>query len=191
MIALEGRVPRDPGGAIKPNPPTSGDDGRRRRARKGRMWPVFLVGLILANVAFDLSIVYLVSSDPSFAVEKDYYQKGLHWNDEMAQQGANGRLGWTADVTVRPSGVPGESEIAATLTDAHGAPVQGALLTAEIFHNARASDVFEARFAPRADGTYLARLPLRRPGVWEFRFRAVRAEDTFTATLQRELGPRP
>jgi nitrogen fixation protein FixH len=164
---------------------------RRRLARRGQFWPVFLVGLILANVAFDLSLVFLVSSDRSFAVEKDYYQKGLHWNDEMAQQRTNGRLGWTADVTVHPSGVPGESEIVATLRDAQGAPVGDAIVTADVFHNARAADVQEARFAPRPDGRYVARLPLRRPGVWEFRVHAVRAHDTFTATLQRELGPRP
>ena len=58
---------------------------------------LFWVGLILALLAGQIvlmvAMVYLATSDASFAIEPDYYQKGLNWDAVAAQVRQNDTAG--------------------------------------------------------------------------------------------------
>ena len=63
---------------------------------------VFWVGLILALLGGQIVLMgvmtLLATSDASFAVEPDYYQKALHWDATVAQRRENARLAWSAKI---------------------------------------------------------------------------------------------
>lgn len=167
--------------------PRQPQDAAARR-RKGLFWPVLLVGLLAANVVFDVALIMVASSDRSFAVEPDFYRKALEWDRTQAQEGENRRLGWSLEIALAPARTPGFVGALVHLRDRDGAPVEGARLTADVFHNARAAEVLPASFRSEAGGSYRVELPLRRAGLWEFRLRAERGVEVFTTVVTRELG---
>lgn len=159
---------------------------------RGTFWPVFLGVLLALGVGANLVLLLVASGDPSFAVERDYYRKGIEWDRTLAQRRANARLGWALSCDVRRggAGLP-SSTMTVRLEDAAGVPIPDASISLEAFHNARAAQIVEASLPPAGAGAYRADLALVRPGLWELRFRAVRGEDVFTKTLSYALAPRP
>jgi nitrogen fixation protein FixH len=128
--------------------------------------------------------------DKAFAIEPEYYEKALRWDATMAQERRNIALGWTASATLvlaRP-GRPGEMEVA--LSDAAGRPLDDAVVSVEAMHNARASQRYHATLAEALPGTYRATMDAHRPGEWEVRVTAQRAEERFTRTLRLTVAAR-
>lgn len=151
-------------------------------------WPLFVVGALVLQVVASLITIYLATSNPSYAVEDDYYHKALRWDEIRAQQRRNDELGWRMTFDVTPPAPTGESaRLSVDLTDADGAPIDGATVTVEAFHNARADEILRAPFEARGDGHYRASLPMRRSGLWEFRFVSQRGDDRFTFVETRHL----
>ncbi len=148
--------------------------------------PVVLLGSLLSGLG---SMVFIATGDPSFAVEPEYYQKALDWDRERDQQATNARLGYRLAVQVAAQGAPGAPrELVLRLEDAMGQPVHGADLEVSAFHNARAAEIVRPRLVEQAPGSYVQRLPLARPGLWELRFVARRAGVRFTHVTRIELG---
>lgn len=147
--------------------------------------PVLLLGSLLGAQLFFL---WGALDDPSFAVEEDYYDKALSWDATMAQQRENARLGWTADVEAGLRS-DGTGNVRVDLDAPTGQPIEGARVSVEAFHNARASHRLEATLHEAAPGRYVASLPMRRPGLWEFRLTAARRADVFTHVARHDLLP--
>lgn len=154
---------------------------------RGWYWPVGLAALLVGSAGVNIALVVITSRDASFAVEPDYYAKALAWDDTMAQQARNEALGWSLGLRVEPAGERGRMTVTARLTDSAGAPLLGAHVAIEARHNARANRVLTAALEPW-DAGYAAAMPLARPGLWEFRVRATRGRDVFTATLMRDVS---
>ena len=153
---------------------------------RGWYWPVGLAALLVGSAGANIALVVITSRDASFAVEPDYYAKALAWDETMAQQARNEALGWSLGLRVEPTGERGRMAVIVGLSDGAGAPLPGARIAIEALHNARASRVLTAILEPRGLG-YTALMPLARPGLWEFRVRATRGPDIFTATLMRDV----
>jgi len=154
-----------------------------------RYWPVAVISLAAVALGANFFLVYLAVSDPSFAVEPDYYQKALNWDDHQAQEQANVDLGWNLEfklATVR--GPDGSLELRATLLDHAGAPIDDATVQLETFHNAMSAYPLEASLVSQGEGVYSTTLAIRRPGLWEFRFVLARGEQRFTQKVVREVG---
>jgi len=156
--------------------------------KKGSLWPWIIAGALALHVVGSLVMVFVATSNPSYAVEEDYYQKALHWDDKRAQDRANEELGWVLDLEVHPAATPaGEPTLEVRLTDAGGEPLDGAVVAVETFHNARADDILRARLDPVGEGVYRTTLPMRHNGRWELRFTADRGQDHFTHAETRHL----
>jgi len=155
---------------------------------RGRHWPWLLGALLGTAVLANAVLLLKAHDDPSHAVEPDYYRKALAFDETIAQRRRNNALGWSLalEINARPS--PYASLLRARLTDRAGAPLHAAELTLEAFHKARGRRRLRARFAARPDGSYQARLPLRRSGLWELRFVVERAGQRFTRTVEREIA---
>lgn len=152
------------------------------------LWWMIPVALLVASVGGQVVLAYAATSDPSFAVEEDYYQKAVDWDAKRAQDAVNEKLGWQVKVEPMNASLRGPVLLSATLIDRAGKPISGATLDVEAFHNARMNQKTKVTLVEKAPGRYQAELSVRRPGLWELRFRAVKSPDTFTSVVQRDVG---
>ena len=109
---------------------TTGTPGDRCTVVAGGPAAVLAV-TVVANVA----LLWKANSDPSFAVEPDYYQRAVLWDSTVAQRHRSDALHWRAAVRLAPP-EGGEATILVTLTTQEGAPVDSADVRAEASHNA-------------------------------------------------------
>ena len=154
--------------------------------KRGLGWPIGMAVILVLTVAANVGMITLANDDPTFAVEPDYYQKAVRWDEAMAQERANDALGWRLEpsLSLAPDA---PARLLVHVTDAAGAPLTGAVLTVQAMHNARAAQVFAATLAPTdVAGAYRAELPLRRAGQWELRFEVTRGAERFTARSRVE-----
>lgn len=155
--------------------------------KHGRGWPIAVGAILLVTVAANLAALYVADDDPSFAIEADYYQKAVHYDDQMTQELRNERLGWRLTPTIAPLARSG-AVVTVRLTDAHGVPLTGVRLRVAALFNARANDVLDATLVPQRDSDYTGRLPMHHAGEWELRFEAVRGGQRFTAVRRVDVA---
>ena len=156
--------------------------------KPGAAWPWIIGGALALHVVVSLVVVFVATSDPSYAVEEDYYQKALAWDEKRAQDHTNEVLGWSFEFAVTPPARPGDlTEVEAAVRYADGAPLNGATVSIEAFHNTYSDDIIRGALTESGGGTYTARLPLRQNGRWEMRFTVERGADRFTFSDTRHL----
>jgi nitrogen fixation protein FixH len=160
----------------------------RTETTSGRLWAFVPAGILASLIGLQLLLVRGALSDPSFAVEDDYYAKAVSWDAKMAQDRENARLGFRADVALRASR-PGEATVRLRLLDAKNRAVSGAKIEVAGFPVARSSHSVRAWMTEEPSGEYAATLPASTLGQWELRFDARRDADHFTATERRDLLP--
>jgi nitrogen fixation protein FixH len=174
-----------PGGLVG-RPATAPWAERRHR----RFWVGLVVSLLAGQVVLLSTMAYVAISDGSFAVEPDYYQKGLHWDDTAAQLRRNVALGWSVRVEIGDSAATGgERTLICHLTNRNDEPLDGATIDVAAFPHARGSERSTAMLAAAGDGSYETPLRFSRYGVWEFRFVVQRGPETFTQTVVRRVEP--
>ncbi len=140
---------------------------------------IILVGLIGTQVI----VLSRVLSDPSFAVEEDYYQKAVEWDERQAVQRAAEELGFDFEVTLSRLDPPGrlpEARVELAVVSPTAAELSVSAARVVAFHNARAGLRLRAEMQPLEPGRFRAVLPMRRPGLWELRFEV----DTLAGTLR-------
>ena len=153
-------------------------------------WALVPVGL-LASSFFGVGWMAIIAvRDPSFALEPDYYQKAIHWDQAQAQAANNERLGYAFSV---PGAVVSDSRGLATLqlkiNDRSGRAVRGAHVSATAFPNAFSEDISQIQFNQRAPGVYEAPVKVRHAGLWEFRVTMDDGADHVTTVLRIVLAP--
>lgn len=141
-------------------------------------------GLLLVSLAIGAVTVFVALDDPGFAVEEDYYQRGLAFDDELTRQRASAELGWSAaiEAEVRPGQPSGPLRL--RLRDATGGPLAGASVRVRGFSIARSVEQTEAMLAEREPGLYAVEFPLQRPGFWEFQVHAEAGGATWDGVLR-------
>jgi nitrogen fixation protein FixH len=147
-----------------------------------------IAGALALHVVASLVVVYVATSDPSYAVEEDYYRKAVAWDDKRAQDRANEVLGWLLEFNIEPPPRPGDMPtLQVELLDDDGRPLTEAAVTIEAFHNARGDDIVRDTMTEVGNGIYRASLPMYRNGRWQLRFIVDRDTDQFTYTETRHL----
>ena len=159
---------------------------RDRAPKGGRAWIAGVVLILGTTVAANFYVMHLAGDDPSFAIEPDYYDRALHWDDELAQRERNAQLGWRASPALDAAAAQGTT-VQVRLADAAGVPVRDATVRVSAFPIARSAQVAEATLSPRADGAYAAPFPVQRSGAWEVRIEAVRGGDRFTSVHRLDV----
>lgn len=183
---LDVEMDRGVGGRM--NEPGKPIDSPTRESRHRRFWLGFIVVLLAGQIALMLVLLYLATSDTSFSIEPDYYQKGLHWDDVAAQTRQNARLGWSVRIELGPDvSVRGERGLICRLADREGQPLDGATVDVVAFSHARGSERTAVTLPWAGSGRYEAPVRFAREGVWEFRLAIQRGTDTFRYTEQRDV----
>lgn len=160
--------------------------------RRDRVWPAIIITVLLGNVTLGIVLMRVANSDPHFAIEPDYYRRAVGWDRTQAQARQNLALGWQLQPTLGAVG-GGEVPLTLALTDAEGAPLDGASVSVEARAVAHANELLVANLLPTGQpGTYAAGLEVTRAGLWEVRAVAIRGADQLTAQLRldaRHDGP--
>lgn len=151
--------------------------------KNGAWFPYLLTALLLISVGSNIYLVIRATNDPSFAVEPDYYQKAVGWDDKQAAQAQSDALGWQVELDAELQG------LTVHLRDRLGRPIADAEVRVEAFHNARAQERIRGQLVSQGDGTYVWERDFARPGIWEYRLAAQRDDDRFVHVAQEELVP--
>lgn len=154
-----------------------------KRSPSGMFWPVFVVCILLVSVGVCGVTVYAAVSDPSYAVEPDYYEQASRWDQLAKERAASDALGVSATVSVSmPRPPSGEREVRVSFFDEEGQAYEPDVVTALVFHHARRHEARELTLTRSAEGGYAAVIPGAHAGVWQVRLRAVRAGEVFLDT---------
>lgn len=146
--------------------------------KNGTFFPYMLVGLLLLSVGSNVYLVIRATSDPSFAIEPDYYSKAVRWDELQAERAASRDLGWKIQVVAR------RDQLRIALRDSLGRPIDGAQVEVEAFHNARANDRIREKLVPKGLGVYVLNRTFHRLGVWEYRLAALLDKQKFVHVTQ-------
>ena len=155
--------------------------------KRGMAWPIAVGSILGLTVAANVWLMRIATGDPSFAVEENYYQRGVHWDDEMAQRARNTELGWHLLATLSPIEHGRGAGLSVFLNDSLVAPIDNASVVVWAVHMARASQPVEVTLRSSAPGEYAARVPIERAGLWELRIDVHRGPDRFTATERLDV----
>ena len=155
--------------------------------KRGMWWPLAVAAILGLTIGANIWLVRVATHDPSFAVEEDYYQRGVHWDDEMAQRARNAALGWRIDASVSPIRQGYGSDLRIALNDAAIAPIEGASVVVRAVHVARAGTPVDITLTASGPGEYEARVPIERAGMWELHIDVHRGVDRFTATERLDV----
>ncbi|GAB4382697.1 MAG: hypothetical protein Kow0022_00760 [Phycisphaerales bacterium] len=156
------------------------------------VWPALIVGLLTLNVIVVTITVIVATSDPSVAVEPNYYDKALAWDRERAERRDPAEDGYDVEIQLVPAADRLSSGQVVVSLRRLGQPVEHALLDATVFHYARSGDRQSITLTERAPGVYAADADLRRNGNWEVRLRLQADGQRYQFTRLAELyGVKP
>lgn len=157
--------------------------------KRGWYWPYAIGGFLAVAAICDLMVVYVAATHPSFAVEEDYYQKALDWDERKDQLRRNAELGWKLDIGLipPPPGVVQRVEFVVRLEGPDGEALEGATVQVHTFHNARPKAVLSDALESTGDGVYRGYLPMKRPGIWQVDIEVRRGEVLFTHSSSEVL----
>ena len=161
------------------------ENAARNAGRSGLFWALVPVGILGSALIGLGTLVSIAVHDPGFALEKNYYERAVHWDQQRAQEATNAELGYNVAIRVAASSPGAELEL--SLSDRGGHALPGAVVTVEAFANARSAQRQVLSLTAGSDGRYRAPLAWPRPGLWEFRVE-VRAEGRrFTQVIRADL----
>jgi nitrogen fixation protein FixH len=136
--------------------------------------------LTIALTAFGLVLlinsvfIYLALDTFSGLSTDDAYVRGLRYNETLAANEAQQRLGWTADVAVDRA-ADGQVSMRVGLRDASDTPLAGLVLSGELRRPVREGRDHQVIFEAIAPGQYRARIAGVDAGQWDLALRAVNA----------------
>ena len=163
-------------------------EGTGKLVQAGRLWAWVPALLLVALVGTQLVVLARVLEDPSFAIEKDYYQQAVDWDAHQARERRSRALGWQATAAADPVPASGVTRLSVRLTDARGQALVGAQLSILAFANTRSAQGIQEVLKETTPGRYEASLGRARSGLWEVRLHAVRGADVYEAVLRLDIN---
>ena len=153
----------------------------------GRHVLIGLVAFFAVVLAVNGVFLYMALSTYTGVVSTEPYRKGLHYNDRIAAEEAQKRLGWRVDVAdIDPSGA-----IRVNVTDATGAALRGLVVAARIGRPSTSSYDSKATLVESAPGVYTGSVPRLDTGSWQLdvEMKAALSDDNYR--LRRRLWLKP
>lgn len=154
--------------------PTTLPTVRRRQGLQGRQVLYLFLGFFAAVFAVNGAMIYSAVSTYSGLVANEPYRKGLHYNDRIAADERQARLGWTETIEVSRDG-----RVRLALAEADGRPVRGLQVAGVLGRPSTnrhdialalvedAPGQYEARTAELTEGNWLVQLDARLPAAAE------------------------
>lgn len=150
-------------------PPVSAAAAEAKPDRKplipGKAWPWVVVCMLAMNVGVCAITVTAALKNPAArAVEPNYYDRAVAWDDTKARFPTTQTLGWSvqADLAL------GAPTITLRLLDRAGEPVEGDVRVMA-FHQGRSGERVEIDLESLGAGVYSGRIDVFHAGLWEVR----------------------
>ncbi|MGE0627398.1 MAG: FixH family protein [Hyphomicrobiaceae bacterium] len=129
---------------------------------EGRHVLAIIIAFFAVVFAVNGSFLYMALATYSGLVADEPYVKGLHYNDRIALDERQSRLGWQVDVSAPVSGQP----LLLRFRDRSGVPLDRIEIAATIGRPSTNREDRALNFVPTADGGYAASLGQLQPGAW-------------------------
>jgi nitrogen fixation protein FixH len=135
------------------------------------------------------TLAYVAIDDPSFALEPDYYDKAVHWDETQAEARASEALGLKLELTA-PLAVAagGKVKVQLSVKDRRDLAFSGAEVTLEAFPNAYAGRTQRLSLTELAPGVYGGELSRGVPGLWELRIVVTQGGLHYGEVLRRDVA---
>src|SRR5208282_640730 len=122
------------------------------RAPRHLLWPILLTSLIGIHTLSVVVMVIVATHDSSFAIEPDWYLKGLHYEQTAQQQRENSRLSWSVKLDVsQPLTGTNQRNVTCTVLDRDGKPVEKATVDLVAFAHLRANNRVKSELLPQKE----------------------------------------
>jgi nitrogen fixation protein FixH len=122
--------------------------------------PLGFVGFFLVIFIVNGVMVYLALTTRTGMVAEHHYERGLHYNDYLAEAQAQTERGWKSTLTYA------DGKLTASLTDKAGKQLQQARVRVEFMRPTQAGFDFTVDLAPGANGIYMGEVKFSHPGLW-------------------------
>ncbi|HVI51629.1 MAG TPA: FixH family protein [Candidatus Sulfotelmatobacter sp.] len=160
--------------------------------RPGWWYPYIFVGVFLVVLAVNLVMASSAVRTFTGLQTEQAYDKGLAYNQVLAQAKEQEKLGWTVDAQVVPHDPSNaqrhDADVTVSYLDKAGQPVKGLSVQAEIVRPTQAGHDLKVDLVEKTAGQYVALAPLDMPGQWEISVIA-RLGETQYKFSQRVLVP--
>jgi nitrogen fixation protein FixH len=156
---------------------------RRQQGVGGRHVLMLVVGFFGAVFAVNGVMIYSAVSTYSGLVANEPYRKGLHYNERIAADERQARLGWSDSVEIGRDG-----RVALSVTHSDGRPVPGLKIEAVLGRPSTNRHDIKLALAESAPGRYEAQTAPLGEGSWLIAAEArvdARAEDPVYRTRRR------
>lgn len=159
----------------------------KRIIDNGWQWPILIITILGSSVIANIAVVIRASSDPSFVIEKDYYDNALNWDASQEAKRKSEALGWElrAHAAIVKNG-DAKLQVQVEVEDAQGRPIEDANVWVKGFAIARSADVVSGAMPRGAEG-YRAELDAHRPGLWQLDFKVSRGSDVFIHSMRTDV----
>ncbi len=156
---------------------------------KAMIWPCAVVGLLSLNFVVVGITLYHAGSNTTMVPEPRYYERAVHFDEQIALRAESAKLGWTATAEITP-GPGGTPTLRVRVLDRKGAPVSGAAVRADVIPNLRpgAREALNFLENPTGPGDYLTPLASTTQGLWTVRLEARRGGDVFGCELSTPMA---
>lgn len=141
--------------------PTTLPTARRQQGLQGRHVAIIFFAFFGAIFAMNGAMIYSAISTYSGIVSNEPYRKGLHYNDRIAADARQARLGWTETVAVGRDG-----HVVVTVLGRDGQPIGGASLEAQIGRPTTNRHDIKIDLRETAAGRYEAQVSALDEGNW-------------------------
>jgi nitrogen fixation protein FixH len=109
------------------------------------------------------------------------YERGLNYNDRLAEVAAQRALGWASEFAYERLG-PERARLDFALSNAEGEPLRAAAVVADVVRPTHQGHDFAVALPPVGPGTYAAEVAFPLPGQWEVRLEARHPDGTYRRT---------
>jgi hypothetical protein len=161
-------------------------DDTKTNTRSNWAWvPALMLGSMLLGLG---TMAYVAIDDPHFALEPNYYDKAVHWDQSRAEARQSASSGLSLSLT-RPlvTSADGSVDVEIRVADRQKNPVLGAQVELQAFPNAYAERIEKLTLRESAPGVYSGRLSRGVLGLWELRFALARDALRFHEVVRQDV----
>jgi len=142
-------------------------------------WVIGWMGLVLAVLGVNMTMVYLAVRTSSGLVVEDYYERGQDYEKNMFSKRARDP-GWHMTIDLPKNPVAGNhTPVNYSVVDKAGVPVQPDAVTFYAYRPSDATRDFSVPMEQQARGLYSAKAQFRLKGVWDILVSAKSGEEEY------------
>jgi nitrogen fixation protein FixH len=157
--------------------------------RRPNVWiPGVFVAMFAVMLVANGTMVALALGSWRGLHTQNAYEKGLAYDERVAEARRAEKLGWRVALDVTVVGA-GRARLSARLTDRDGHPVAAERVRARLMRPTQAGIDQRATLARTGPGRYAAEVPLPAAGLWRFEVAAVRDGESVYAARRVTVRP--